>query len=131
MIWRELKEFLLILFNRIKESGKIPLFMRTANISAIYKVNSIIHDVLSNKSNDPIDIMVLDYKQMFNSECLFECLNDVFEAGVDDDKFALLHEANRENVVAVKTPNGITGEKYIQTLSCRAMFLPLSSQVFK
>ena len=38
----------------------------------IFIVNSIIHDVLSKKSNDPIDIMILDYKQMFDSECLFE-----------------------------------------------------------
>jgi hypothetical protein len=38
----------------------------------IFVVNSIIHDVLSKKSNKPIDLMVLDYKQMFDSECLFE-----------------------------------------------------------
>jgi hypothetical protein len=30
----------------------------------IFVVNSVIHDVLSKKSNKPIDIMVLDYKQM-------------------------------------------------------------------
>jgi hypothetical protein len=52
--------------------------------------------------------MVLDYKQMFDSECLYECLNDVYEAGVVDDKFVLLYEANRENFVAVQTPNGLS-----------------------
>ena len=70
--------------------------------------NSIIHDVLSKKSKHPIDVMVLDYKQMFDSEYLFECMNDVFEAGVDDDIFALLYEANRENFVAVNTPHEIS-----------------------
>ena len=35
----------------------------------IFVVNSIIHDVMSSKSKDPIDIMILDYKQMFDSEC--------------------------------------------------------------
>ena len=40
----------------------------------IFIVNSIIHDVLSAKYKDPIDIMVLDYKQMFDSECLYECM---------------------------------------------------------
>ena len=45
-------------------------------------LNSVIHDVLRKKSNKPIDIM-LDYKQMFDSECLFECMNDLYEAGVD------------------------------------------------
>ena len=34
----------------------------------IFIVNSIFHDVLSKKSNPPIDIMVLDYKQVFDSE---------------------------------------------------------------
>ena len=52
--------------------------------------------------------MVLDYKQMFDSECLFQCLNDVYEAGVDDDIFSLLYEANRENLVAVNTPHGLS-----------------------
>ena len=74
----------------------------------IFVVNSIIHDVLSKKSKQPIDVMVLDYKQMFDSECLYEYLNDVFEVGVDDDIFALLYEANRVNFVAVNTPHGIS-----------------------
>jgi hypothetical protein len=74
----------------------------------IYVVNSIIQDVLSKKANEPIDIMVLDYKQMFDSECLFECLNDLYEAGIDDEIFSLIQEANRENHVAVQTPNGMS-----------------------
>ena len=35
-------------------------------------------------------------------------MNDLYEAGVDDDIFALIYESNRENDVAVKTPNGIS-----------------------
>ena len=167
VIGEDLKKSLLILFNKIKDSGSIPPFMRLANIHAIYKVrgeipeldsdrgifivsifrymlmrliyrdkytiidknmsdsnigsrkkknirnhiyvvNSIIQDVLSKKANEPIDIMVMDYKQMFDSEWLAECMNDVYEAGVTDDKFALVYEANRENFVAVQTPNGLT-----------------------
>ena len=63
----------------------------------IFVVNSVIHDVLSKKTKEPIDIMVLDYKQMFDSECLYECMNDLYEAGIKDDIFALIYEANREN----------------------------------
>ena len=33
----------------------------------IFVVNSVLHDVLSSKNKDPIDIMGLDYKQMFNT----------------------------------------------------------------
>ena len=65
-------------------------------------------DVLKNKSQKPIDVMVLDYKQMFDSECLFECMNDVYEAGVKDDIFALISEANKRSLVAVETPHGLS-----------------------
>ena len=82
----------------------------------IFIVNSIFHDVLSKKSNTPIDIMVLDYKQMFDSECLFQCMNDLYEAGVNDDIFALIFEANRENLVAVNTPHGISRREKIEQI---------------
>ena len=74
----------------------------------IFVINSIIHDVLQKKSNKPIDIMVLDYKQMFDSEWLLECMNDMYEAGVHDEVFALLAEANKRSLVAVQTPNGLS-----------------------
>ena len=93
----------------------------------IFIVNTIIHDVLSKKSNKPVDIMVLDYKQMFDSECLYECMNDVYKAGVVDEKFVLLYEANRENFVAVQTPNGLSKRECVKKLSCKGMFWPQSS----
>ena len=60
--------------------------------------------------------MVLDYKQMFDSECLYECLNDVYEAGVNDDYFPLLYEANRETFVAVQTPGGLSMREAIHEI---------------
>ena len=74
----------------------------------IFVVNSVIHDLLSKKSNKQVDIMVLDYKQMSDSECLCECMNDLYEAGVKDDIFALIYEANRVDNVAVQTPHGLS-----------------------
>jgi hypothetical protein len=74
----------------------------------IFVVNAVIHDVVRKKSSKSIDIMKLDYKQMFDSECLYECLNNLYEAGVKDDIFALIYEANRVNNVAVQTPHGIS-----------------------
>ena len=82
----------------------------------IFIVNSIIHDVLSRKSKSPVDIMVLDYKQMFDSECLFQCMNDLYEAGVDDDISPLIYEANRENMVADNTPHGISKREKIEEI---------------
>ena len=85
-------------------------------INHIFVVNTIIHDVLNKKANDSIYIIVLDYKQMFDSECLFTVTNDLYEAGVDDDKFGLIYEVNRENYVAVMTPNGISRREVFEEI---------------
>ena len=58
----------------------------------------------------------MDYKQMFDNECLLECMNNVFEAGITDDTFALLYEANRINDVAVKTPNGLSEREVFEEI---------------
>ena len=88
----------------------------------IFVVNSVMHDVLNKKSNEPIDIMVLDYKQMFDSECLYECMNDVFETGVTDDNFSLIYEANRETLWQLKHQMVCQGEKLSMKLLCTVMF---------
>ena len=96
----------------------------------IFVVNSVIHDVLRKKSSKSIDIMVLDYKQMFDSECLYECMNDLYEAGVKDDIFALIYEANRVNNVAVQTPHGISRrEKFEEIVMQGDVLAPLISSL--
>ena len=44
---------------------------------------------------------------MFDSVDLEQALSDPFDVGVDDDSLVLLHEANREIQMAVKTPYGL------------------------
>ena len=46
----------------------------------------------SSKNKKQIDIQIM------------ETMNDLFEAGVTDDKLAILYEANKEIDVAVNTP---------------------------
>ena len=82
----------------------------------IFVVNSVIHDVLKKKDKKPIELMVLDYKQMFDSECLFECMNDIYEAGVKNDLFALIYESNRRSHVAVQTPQGLSKREIFEDL---------------
>ena len=79
----------------------------------IWILNGVITDVLSTKKKTPIDIQIFDYKQCFDSLWLNECLNDVYESGVTDDKLALLYDINTHVKVAVKTPVGITNRKSI------------------
>ena len=74
----------------------------------LFVLNAIISDVLSSVNKAPIDLTVMDYRQMFDAEDVFISLNALYEAGVKDDILALIYESNRETVVSVKTPNGIT-----------------------
>ena len=79
----------------------------------IFVLNSILSDVLSSVKKTPIDIQIMDFKQMFDSEEVFVSLNSLFEAGVKDDLLPLIYEANRINHIAVKTPGGLTERKEI------------------
>ena len=50
----------------------------------------------------------MDLKQMFYAEELSVYLNATYEANFKDNLLALVYEANKITIFAVKTPNGIT-----------------------
>ena len=74
----------------------------------IWIINGIICDVLSSKKKHPVDLQLFDYRQCFDSLWLDECLSDLFNSGVRDDKLALLHNINSHVKIAIKTPIGKT-----------------------
>ena len=80
----------------------------------IWVVNSIICDVLDNRKKKPIDIQIYDYKQCFDSLWLAECMNDMFNGGLQDEKFNLLFNTNSLVNIVVKTPVGKTESRSIQ-----------------
>ena len=51
---------------------------------------------------------------MFDSLWLSECINDLYDAGLDNDKLVLLHESNMHANIAVKTSSGTTGRFIIK-----------------
>ena len=57
----------------------------------LFVLNSVISDVLSSVKKNPIDLNVMDYRQMFDCEELQICLNALYEAGVKYDIFALIN----------------------------------------
>ena len=77
-------------------------------------VNSVISDVLSTVKKSPIDLSIMDYRQMFDCEDAEICLDALYEAGVQNHIFAVITEANRENLISVKTPNGRTEKDFIR-----------------
>ena len=60
----------------------------------IWIVNRVICDVLGSKKKTPVDLQIFDYKQRFDSQWVEECLNDLYNAGLKDDKFQLLYNVN-------------------------------------
>ena len=57
-----------------------------------------------------------DYRQCFDSLWMKECLSDIYNSGVKDDKLALLYNVNNHVKIAVKTPVGKTTRRDIYNL---------------
>ena len=60
----------------------------------IFVLNSVINVVIQNMKQS-IDIEILDYKQCFDSMWMEECVNDLWEAGIQDDHLALIYEVKK------------------------------------
>ena len=87
--------------------------MRCSNIGArknrnirdhLFVINAIINDTFKKKKD--VDIEIMDIAKCFDKMWYEETANDVFKAGVTDDKFTLLSNSNKTCRVAVKTPWG-------------------------
>ena len=100
-------------YNMIEESmseSNIGSRKNRSSIDHIFVINSIIHEQLLSTKNKPIQIQICDFQQMFDGIDLQEALSDLFYSGVDDDHLTLIHEANKNIKIQVKTPHGLTVE---------------------
>ena len=69
----------------------------------------------SKKGNaDACDICVYDVRKCFDSLWMSECMNDLFEAGLTNDKLCLLYYSNLNAQVAIKTSTGVSERFNIQ-----------------
>ena len=80
----------------------------------LFIINGLIHEVNKSKKMKPILLQIYDYAQMFDSVDLEQALSDLYDVGVDDDTLALLHKANKNVYMAVKTPSGLTERQTIR-----------------
>ena len=71
----------------------------------IFVINAITNSVRKGKEED-IDIQVYDVETCFDSLWLQDCINDMYEAGLQNDKLSLLYLENLNAKVAVKTAKG-------------------------
>ena len=84
--------------------------------SNIWIINGIIHETLHGKNKKPVLLQIYDYAQMFDSINLEEALADIYDFGVDDENLALIHKANDEVHMSVKTPGGLTDRQVIKNI---------------
>ena len=81
----------------------------------IFVLNGIINEVINQKKTG-IDITILDYRQCFDSLWMEEVMNDLWEAGITDDKLGLIYKMNERTNVAVKTPFGLSERQEVNNV---------------
>ena len=106
-----------LLYHRLYPS--IEKGMSNSNIGArkhknvrnhLFIIYGIVNSVLKD-SRSCIDIQIYDLVQAFDALWLKDCMNDIYDILPPTDRgrgLALVYELNRNNLVAVNTPVGIT-----------------------
>jgi hypothetical protein len=72
----------------------------------LFIINGIINYALDEKID--IDINLYDIAKCFDAMWYQETMNDMWDVGVQDDRFALMAKMNEKCSIAIKTPVGIT-----------------------
>ena len=81
----------------------------------IFVVNAVINSITKG-NQEPVDIQLFDVEKCFDALWMEECINDIYEAGLNNDKLPLLFLENQNAQVAVKTPNGLSPRVNIQNI---------------
>ena len=77
----------------------------------LFVINGILNDMKQKKAKD-IDIQIYDVRKCFDKLWYQETANDLYEAGVTDDKFITIANSNSNCDVAVKIPGGAITERF-------------------
>ena len=81
----------------------------------IFTLNAITNSII-NGNEDPIDIQLFDIEKCFDTLWVEECINDLFDSGLQNDKLPLLYMENQNAEIAIKTQTGITDRKSIKNI---------------
>ena len=73
----------------------------------LFVVNAVLNSVKQG-SEDALDLCAYDVDKCFDALWTHECMNDIYDAGLKNDKLPLLFKMNQSAEVAVKTPSGTT-----------------------
>ena len=82
-------------------------------------MNNVIQEHMSSFHKVPVVMQRFDFKQMFDGMAASEACGDIFEYGVQDDHLHLIHEANKEVVISVKTVMDKADNTHSQAEPCK------------
>ena len=106
-----------LIYNDIYET--VDSSMSSSNIGArkkrnirdhLFVVNAIINEAHNNSIKKAIDIQIYDVTKCFDKLDYLSTANDVYSAGVQDDKFTLISNSNKTSKVSVKMPWGVLSD---------------------
>ena len=83
----------------------------------LFIVNGIINEHCN--SNNGVSIQILDYLSCFDSMWQHEVVNDLYKAGLKDDKLSLLYKINEVNNLAIKTSAGLSDRFTVKNIICQ------------
>ena len=72
----------------------------------IFFISAIINSI-KNGSEEACDITVYDIEKCFDALWVQECINTLYENGLDNDKLVLLHQESKNAKIAIKNCNWI------------------------
>ena len=73
----------------------------------IFVLNAVTNSVLKG-NEEAVDLQLFDVEKCFDALWVEECINDLYDAGLDNDKLPLLFLENQNANCAVKTNNGVS-----------------------
>ena len=83
-------------------------------VNNLFILNGIINEAVQKKLK--LDIQIVDYTQCFDSLNLEECINDLFDANLQNDHLSLIYKVNSENKVSIKTEMGKTKRHLVERI---------------
>ena len=73
----------------------------------LFVVNAVMNSI-KRGNEESVDICAYDAEKCFDSLWTYECINDLYESGLQNDKLSVLFAINKNAQVAIKTPHGMT-----------------------
>ena len=110
------------------EYTKIDEYMSDANAGGrkgrrvqdhLFVINGIIYEHARNKQKKQITIGIYDCKHCFDSLWQDDITNNLYDAGIKNDKLALLQKLNETNNIAIKTPHGVSQRNVVNKVICQ------------